>query len=260
MAPIEFEKTIAEKLENREIQPSEAAWDSIASRLEEQPAAKRRTLKPWIYAVAAGLMLFFGLYQGLRQPAVDPALMPADTSPVAVQPSGDAVPAGGELQGDAGVKGTKATLQPKDPGASGDGLAADASQADTAVARQEVVREADLSPELAPGTPLAASPDPMVEPSLDTMIKNQVDAVVARVQEMEQQGRQVSDAEIDSLLGAARERIAKDRLPFSAGRVDAMALLDQAEFELDRSFRDEIMQKLKTGFNRVRLAMAHRND
>ena len=260
MAPIEFEKNIAEKLGDREIQPSKAAWDSIASRLGEQPAAKGRTLKPWMYAVAAGLLLFFGLYQGLRQPPVDPAVLPAGTRPVAVQPLQDAAPASRDLQGDAGAQGTKAALEPKEPEAPADGLAAVASKPDTAVAKQEVAYESGPLPELGSGTPLAASPDPLEEARLETIISNQVDAVLARVQEMEQQGRQVTDAEIDSLLGAARERIANDRLRLSDGRVDAMALLDQAEFELDRSFRDDIMQKLKTGFNRVRLAMAHRND
>ena len=92
------------------------------------------------------------------------------------------------------------------------------------------------------------------------MISEQLDAVVAQVDAMESEGALVTDAEIDSLLQQAQEAIAQKRRVTSEGRVDAMALLDQAEFELDRSFREDIFEKLKSGFNKVRLAMAHKND
>ena len=87
MAPIDFEKNMAEKLAQREIQPSEKAWEKIASRLEEAPSRTSRRPGPWMYAVAAGLLLLLGIYQGLKTATSDPDL--SIETPVAVQPSED---------------------------------------------------------------------------------------------------------------------------------------------------------------------------
>jgi hypothetical protein len=47
---------------------------------------------------------------------------------------------------------------------------------------------------------------------------------------------------------------------FKNDRVEAIALLNQAEDELDQSFRDHIFEALKDGFFKVRTAVASRND
>jgi len=39
-----------------------------------------------------------------------------------------------------------------------------------------------------------------------------------------------------------------------------MALLTEVEGELDQSFRDQIFEKLKSGFLKVRTAVADRNN
>ena len=42
--------------------------------------------------------------------------------------------------------------------------------------------------------------------------------------------------------------------------VDAMALLAEAETEMDQTFREQLFIKLKNGFNKVRTAVADRNN
>ena len=51
-----------------------------------------------------------------------------------------------------------------------------------------------------------------------------------------------------------------ERLFKADNTVDAVALLNEVEVELDQSFRDQIFDRLKTGFMKVRTALADRNN
>lgn len=259
MAPIDFEKNIAEKLKQREIMPTEEAWDKIASRLESQPSGKRSGFsRPWMYAVAAGLLLFIGLYQGLK---VDPTVPDTlDPVPVAVKPN-EEIPSFELEERQHTILTDEAGLESSETGgASGEGVAGIPEETPTEPTSLNPLPLEDALPETREETVLAAAPEISQEEGLDRIISEQLDAVVAQVDAMESEGVLVTDAEIDSLLQQAQEAIAQKPRLTSEGRVDAMALLDQAEFELDRSFREDIFEKLKSGFNKVRLAMAHKND
>jgi len=70
----------------------------------------------------------------------------------------------------------------------------------------------------------------------------------------------VTDAEVDSLLLQAQQDILKENLFNTDNSVNAMALLTEVEDELDQSFRDQIFESLKTGFLKVRTAVADRNN
>lgn len=95
---------------------------------------------------------------------------------------------------------------------------------------------------------------------LERSISIQIDTVMARFAALEAGSGPVTDAQIDSLLLEAQEQITDRKSTMAADSVDAMALLDQAEYELDKTFRETLFDKLKTGFNQVRVAMANRNN
>ena len=84
--------------------------------------------------------------------------------------------------------------------------------------------------------------------------------VVAQVELMETAQQDVSDAEVDSLLRAAQRQILTVKLFSESGSVDAMSLLAEVEDELDESFRDQIFDALKTGYLKLRTAVADRNQ
>jgi hypothetical protein len=75
-----------------------------------------------------------------------------------------------------------------------------------------------------------------------------------------EQSSQVTDAELDSLLRNAQEAIVREQLFNTDKTVNAIALLTEVEDELDQSFRTQIFQSLKTGFLKVRTAVADRNN
>jgi hypothetical protein len=84
--------------------------------------------------------------------------------------------------------------------------------------------------------------------------------VVSQVARLENAGTQVEDEVIDSLLREAQVQLMKDRIGTSSEKVDAMALLSDVEDDLNRSFRDQLFEKLKEGYLKVRTAVAYRND
>ncbi|HKL90322.1 MAG TPA: hypothetical protein VJ880_03980, partial [Allomuricauda sp.] len=94
----------------------------------------------------------------------------------------------------------------------------------------------------------------------DRLIAQKVEEVVAQVQIMENAHQDVTDAEVDSLLRAAQQQILTDKLFTEGGSVDAMSLLAEVEDELDESFRDQIFDALKSGYLKLRTAVADRNQ
>jgi hypothetical protein len=70
---------------------------------------------------------------------------------------------------------------------------------------------------------------------------------------------EVLEAEIEALLKNARESIGLQNDPEGLSPVDARALLDRAEDELDQTFREKIMEKLKSGVTRSRTSVANRD-
>ncbi|MEL6919028.1 MAG: hypothetical protein AAFO99_15030 [Bacteroidota bacterium] len=84
--------------------------------------------------------------------------------------------------------------------------------------------------------------------------------VIAQVDQLEQDNAIVTNAEIDSLLRVAQKEILTDKLVKGNKKVDPAVLLAEAEFELDKSFRDQIFETLKNGYLKVRTAVADRNN
>ena len=95
--------------------------------------------------------------------------------------------------------------------------------------------------------------------SLDALVALQVDAVLLQVEGMEAASGEVSDAEIDSLLREAQAQISMQS-EMAPDSVNAMALLSEAESEMDQTFREQLFNKLRKGFNKVRTAVADRNE
>ncbi len=93
----------------------------------------------------------------------------------------------------------------------------------------------------------------------DNLLNAKIAEVVAQVALLEQ-AAQLTDSEVDSLLLIAQQDILRQRIFNGDKTVDAMALLTEVEDELDQSFRDQIFQSLKTGFLKVKTAVADRNN
>ena len=77
---------------------------------------------------------------------------------------------------------------------------------------------------------------------------------------MEDGKESVTDAEVDSLLRHAQRELLADKAFNESNGVDAQELLAGVEDELNKSFRDQVFEKHKNGFVKVRTAVADRNN
>lgn len=86
-------------------------------------------------------------------------------------------------------------------------------------------------------------------------------AILAEVIFMEKDSIQITDAEIDSLLLIAQKQLLTERIQSSNTEevVDATALLNEVELELFESERNQLFDRLRDSFFKLRTAVADRN-
>jgi hypothetical protein len=238
-----LEEHIKKELGKRSIKPDDAVWERIESQLDGDTTQRVRPLY-WMIA-AAGLALLTVLTLIYRKPnQPESANFPLverentrqnqsiqeldqDQTPIPVAAPSKMAESENRPQIIAVVDTPEITELPLET-------------VDTEIANSQMART-----QSEPVTP--------IEIVLEQKIKEVWDEVAL----IEQAGfGSVSDAEIDSLLRAAEEEILAGRLVPPPERVSAETLLAEVEEELDRSFREQIFQKLKQGFFELRSAVA----
>jgi len=95
--------------------------------------------------------------------------------------------------------------------------------------------------------------------SEDVFINSKVVEVVAQVQALQKSDNTVSAEEINSLLLKAQDEI-HSREILNTKKVDATALLNMVESELETNFRDKVFEALGDGYEKVRTAVVERNN
>ena len=247
MAPIDFEKELQERMRSRERKPSPDTWERIEARLEKEgPVAKN---KPglWIGLAAASVIFLLGFLLLREAPEEFPSIETVVESPEVDTPVEDPVrTAGDRLLDVSDRKDTElAEVETNRP------------TRDVSSEQAPAVSVYDKQPEVTemmdPGDSSERELLVTLEPLKDTQAVSQKEVTPS-----EQESERVREEEIEALLGRASRAIALQKRKDSLGKVDAMALLDRAEDELDQTFREKIMTKLKSGVDKFKTAVADR--
>lgn len=249
-----FEKHIKDKLKDREIPPSPAAWDKIQGHI--QVAEKERTPFYLWMGVAASILVILGLFF-----MNDKSTSNKNTEPTQVVNTFNGKEIIEKEQGEINVKENnfvaaseeisdipfKEKINPK-------------KNSNLSLASQEL-EEPKLEKEIIDvhKTRIVFNSEKENKVFNDSLLDIKIAEVLVQVNKMEQSA-EITDAEVDSLLLKAQQDILREQLFTSNQTVNAMALLTEVEEELDQSFRDQIFNKLKTGFLKVRTAVADRNN
>jgi len=238
MAKNNIEKKIREVLYERSITPSENAW----SKIEDQLGSSSQTAKRgyWAYGIAAGFIgiLFISIFF-LTQPVAE--VIPTQEVVKTTDNTSD-IPNTLEIQ-----ESLKDDFEN-----TGDLVQKDPLQENTQLPNDVLVQN-------------------MVQPKFldekiveDFVALEKVDTKIAEVMTqvtiLEQTQGAVSDATVDSLLRTAQKELLRERIIGDSQAVDALALLSDVEDELNRSLRDQLFEKLKDGYVKVRSAIAYRNE
>lgn len=246
MAPNKFEKHIQKQLEEREIQPSSDTWLKLSDRLDETMIEQPKKRSYFWYAVAAclvGLIMFSAVLFKATTSITESNILVVEDEKKAIDTVEDFQES--EDQRNAfGVVTTEIIPEEKT-----EDLVA---KVNVIVAEKEEYDEQLVDAPNGVRVPLHGSSK--------EIINSKVLQVLAQVDALEQEKEVLTDAEVDSLLRMAQEEILRAKLFRSDHSVDAMALLSEVENEIDKSFRDQIFESLKSGFLKVRTAVADRNN
>ena len=91
------------------------------------------------------------------------------------------------------------------------------------------------------------------------LIADQMDTILATVVALEQKKEPVRDAQVEALLLKAQQAMAGQGGSEDPPSLDPSILLAQAEDELDLTFREQILEKLRKEYTRIRSSVADRN-
>jgi hypothetical protein len=238
MAKNRVEKKIREVLHERTIVPSENAWSKIEDQLGSSSDANKRGY--WAYGIAAGFtgILIVSIFF-LSQP---------DTE---VLPTQEVVKTTDNISEDPDIPEIQESLS-EDLENTGDFVSKEPLPEKTQMPNAVLVQHID-------------QPNVREEKLVEDFVSlEKVDTKIAEVMNqlinLKEARGAVSDATVDSLLRTAQKELLAESMLVESKSVDALALLSDVEDELNRSLRDQLFEKLKDGYVKVRSAIAYRNE
>ncbi len=296
MAPIKFEENIREKLQERELTPSKDAWSKLSAQLEEEPQKKRY---PFVwFAVAAsfvGVLLLVNFLatsqDGLNtnelveeEVFIDPTLENEDLKlPVLNEQREEVSVAENTSEKPKTVKNELyqeteqfADMVIKDK-IKGKDIEKKISETPLEITpyKQQVTKVASVDGKnelqkvtsqeelikIEQGIENTAVAVEIKTNSETQFMNDKVNEVVAKVKNMQDANTAVTAEEIDALLKRAQRDISTDRILNQRGvKIDATALLQDVETQLERTFRDRVFEALGEGYSKVRTAVVERNN
>ncbi|MEZ4858589.1 MAG: hypothetical protein R2781_07240 [Flavobacteriaceae bacterium] len=259
MEPIKFEENIREKLQERELQPRKEAWAKLSAQLDAQQPKKTSNTLLWM-AVAASFVgiflvttLFFNKEKQQTQLVAEPSVEVLEEdkqNQSEIASEENAI----EVEKEEVIPETEDIIIPKTEVAK-----VLKTEKNKAVQKFETPKEAKET--LAVNEVQKQTTLEKEKTNQEQFIDSKVDEVVVAVQKIQKENNAVTPDEIDALLAKAQRDIANNRiLNANTQKVDATALLMDVETELERSFRDRVFDVLGEGFNKIRSAVAERNN
>ncbi len=264
MAPIKFEEDIKDKIEQRQLQPSSNAWSKLSERLDAEP--KRKTNKTyWWLSIAAsfvGLLIVFSmLFSEDSENTIDAQILVNEDTESVFENKNTVEKI---LVEEEKIKEKQiANEEPKKEKERFERQILKTSESITVsknkslvITQQEQLKTEPIEVishhETSNKNTVAVSKSP---------VDLKIDEVVNLIQKLQAEKSAVTDAEIDALLDQAQKELASERLYDANTKiVDAELLLLQVETDLDQSFRDRVFEALKSGYKKVKTAVAERNQ
>tara|TARA_R110002111_G_scaffold897_1_gene6536 strand:- start:1250 stop:2005 length:756 start_codon:yes stop_codon:yes gene_type:complete len=251
MAPIKFDEHIKEKLEGRNIQPSNQAWNKLSERLEAQEKNKNYKGYWWLGIAASVIGVLFVVSQFFNNDIKIETTPKVVENPVIIKEDSNMQIANELDKNDAinieNVEKTTNTIKLKTESL----IKINQVNEPVVVATTQNINKEEKD--------IAVKPLEIIKENL-SFEEQQIKDVVAKVQSMESNNKIITDADIDALLEQAQKEIRLNKLE-TTGVVDANVLLQDVEADLNESsFRTRVFEALKSNFNSVKTAIAQRND
>ncbi|MCB0461175.1 MAG: hypothetical protein R2816_04210 [Flavobacteriaceae bacterium] len=265
MAPIKFEEQFKEKLEKRSIQPSQDAWNKLSKRLDKIDNRQNNKGFWWLGIAAAivGVLLALTFVFKSNTEIVEPTV--ADTEKENIMDTE-------VLQNKEVLKESNTlVVEHKDITETKNNLTKNTNtQIDKALLKtivnqkqETLIKEADTNSIAVANANTAETTKPNTEKAVKVLSfeDQKVKDVVAQIQQLQKDNKEITTEEIDALLEVAQKEITMQKLYNEAtNKVDANALLESVEYDLEQSFRAKVFDAIKSGYESVKTALAERNN
>ena len=258
MAPVKFEENIKNKLEERTLKPSENSWDQLSSRLDNEN--KKGFSKYWWLAIAAVIIIMFQVGVNSNQ-----NIIPENSQPQLVEE-----PDNNQIQDIETESKAEQNMLPINSNNE-----AVVEIVPTQLEVEEKLDEVEKSQTRMASLDKSSSqskPSIVESSSLDLKTDKKYSALnpsIVAENEVNQLLEEVikgntsknMDKEVDSLLKAAQKEIFKENV-LNRGKnvVNAQNLLMEVETEVEPSLKSKVYKALKGGYQKVKTAVAERNN
>ena len=256
MAPIKFDEHIKEKLEGRNIQPSNQAWNKLSERLDAQEKNKNHKGYWWLGLAASVIGILFVVSQFFNNDIKVETNTKVAETPVIIEEDSNSQIANELDENEAmkfenveKVEKSTNTIKLKTESL----IKINQVNKPVVVATTENINKEEKD--------VINKPLEIIKENL-SFEEQQIKDVVAKVQSMEYDNKIITDADISALLEQAQKEIRLNKLiNETTGLVDANVLLQDVEADLNQSsFRSRVFEALKSNFNSVKTAVAQRNN
>ena len=249
MEPNKFEKKIRDKMENREINPSQELWNRIENKLAVEEAKPRKSQyysKFWL-GVAASIIVLMSIsfYLTKEQNEVE-----SEIKLEMVNSETDEI-----------LKEKKIQRTSED------------NKIDNIILPQKLKTQNNVQiiesiarvqkKEILSDDPVSIKK--INEPKLIVLetvkgIDEHIAKLIEKANLIENNTGALTDKEVDSLLRDAQKELFKKEKIRPTKSIDAMALLDEVEYEIDVTLKNKLFEALKKGFMEARSVVAQRNQ
>lgn len=290
MAPIKFEEQIKNKLEERRIEPSSQAWETLANQLEQPEKSKSKAL--WKYAIAAsviGIMLVSTVfYNNSTSQKTKPIIVNTTNNSVKQNNNNNAVVNGNKNQDEVHATQQNTQVEHKIKQLNKVPKTLNNTSANEAIANLKTQKAEQLKNVLKPkslnnnlneddtikltevtnNSNVAVANNSIKNENvitekitLKSIEEQKIEDVMQKIKTIEAKGDRITSQEVDKLLKAAENELMIERLKHSNTRtVDANSLLLEVEGDMDKTFRDRVLETLKASYDKVKTAVAERNE
>ncbi|GAA4234348.1 hypothetical protein GCM10022291_13460 [Postechiella marina] len=254
MAPIKFEENIKEKLEERRIKPQSDSWSNLSARLEAESHTKN-TKAFWWLGIAASVIgvLFVAKHfvsdntkqESMRNVVINPQTKTIKTEKIEVEKPllKELITVTEKIATRRGVENNKTDKSVKKE-LETESFIAEIKEEVAIQLKKETTKE-----------------EVAIIPRALTFEEAKIQEVAAQINVLDETETVITDDLIEDLLEKSQREIMLDRLNSdTTGVVNARLLLESVEQDLDASFRDRVFEALKNNYNKVRTAVAQRND
>ena len=259
MAPIKLEDNIREKLEARELNPSVDAWKKLEAKLDKAQPKRKNYVLYYVAASFVGILILASVFFSSNTSEVSNQIVEENVPQIQTDSQPEIIPnkmnseeviASEEKNPEKINSEERQKPNPKEVKI----IPPKKSTIDKKIEKMEAVANISKEEIKAP-----TKNENAIISEDEKRINTKVDEVVASVKKLQESKTEVTVTEIENLLNNARRDIQTQKI-LNNPKVDVTALLQDVEWELDKSFRDKVFDALGEGFEKVRTAVSERND